>query len=170
MDSVAWLKERVCQDPLDYEAGMKEAAESKALERKAVLTDGTTVVIVIMERLQVPEVYFQPGLANKEFDGLQKYADESIKKCDQDIRKELYRNLILAGGSTLFPGMGERMKKEVKKLSPSVEVNITQPPERKYSVWIGGSIIASLSTFSSMYITRTEYNETGVEIVHRKCF
>lgn len=170
MDSVAWLKERVCQAPLDYEAGMKEAAESKALERKEVLPDGNTVVIVNMERLQVPEVYFQPGLANKEFDGLQKYADESIKKCDQDIRKELYRNLILAGGSTLFPGMGERMKKEVKKLSPSVEVNITQPPERKYSVWIGGSIIASLSTFSSMYITRTEYNETGVEIVHRKCF
>lgn len=170
MDAVAWLKEKVCQVAIDYEASIKEASETKALERKEVLPDGNTVVIVNHERCQVPEVLFQPKLAEKEYEGIQKYADESIKKCDQDIRKELYKNVVLAGGSTLFPGMAERLKKEIHKLSPSVEICTFAPPERKYSVWIGGSIVASLSTFSSMYITRTDYNEVGVEIVHRKCF
>ncbi len=170
MEGVSWLKERVCQVASNYDATVKEAAESKALERKEVLPDGNTVVIVGIERCQVPEVLFQPRLAGKEYDGIHKYADESIKKCDQDIRKDLYKNIVLAGGSTMFPGMAERLRTEIKKLSPSTEVNTFAPPERKYSVWIGGSIVASLSTFSAMYITRTDYNETGAEIVHRKCF
>ncbi len=170
MEAVGWLKERVCQVALDYDATVKEATESKALEKKEVLPDGNTVVIVGIERCQVPEVLFQPQLAGKEYDGIQKYADESIKKCDQDIRKDLYKNIVLAGGSTLFPMMGERLRKEIKKLSPTAEVQTFAPPERKYSVWIGGSIVASLSTFSAMYITRTEYNDIGPEIVHRKCF
>jgi len=170
MENVAWLKERVCQAALDYDATVKESTESKALERKEVLPDGNTVVVVGIERCQVPEVLFNPSLAKHPYDGIQKYADESIKKCDQDIRKDLYKNIVLAGGSTLFPGMAERLKKEIKKLSPSADVSTFAPPERKYSVWIGGSIVASLSTFSAMYITRTEYNEIGPEIVHRKCF
>jgi len=47
---------------------------------------------------------------------------------------------------------------------------IIAPPERKYSVWIGGSILASLSTFQQMWISKQEYDEAGPSIVHRKCF
>ena len=170
IEGVAWLKEHVCQVALDYETTLREAAESKALERKEVLPDGNTVVIVGIERCQVPEVLFQPELAGKKYDGIHKCTDESIKKCDQDIRKDLYKNIVLAGGSTMFPMMGERLKKEIKKLSPSTEVNTFAPAERRFSVWIGGSIVASLSTFSAMYITRTEYEADGAPIVHRQCF
>jgi len=92
-------------------------------------------------------------------------------KCDVDIRKDLYANIVLSGGTTMFPGIAERMTKEISGLAPSsMKIKIVAPPERKYSVWIGGSILASLSTFQSMWISKDEFDESGPSIVHRKCF
>ena len=92
-------------------------------------------------------------------------------KCDVDIRKDLYANVVLAGGATMFPGIGERMAKELAALAPStMKIKVVAPPERKYSAWIGGSILASLSTFQAMWISKGEYDESGPAIVHRKCF
>jgi actin-related protein len=77
----------------------------------------------------------------------------------------------LAGGSTLFEGMGERMWQEIHQLAPSTnKIKILAPPERKYSVWLGGSILASLSTFQTMWINKQEYDDSGPAIIHRKCF
>ncbi len=76
-----------------------------------------------------------------------------------------------SGGTTMFPGIGERMTKELTALAPStMKIKVVAPPERKYSVWIGGSILSSLSTFQSMWISKAEYDESGPAIVHRKCF
>src|ERR1051325_5042986 len=89
-------------------------------------------------------------------------------KCDVDIRKDLYGNTVLSGGTTMFEGIAERMTKEITALAPaSMKIKIVAPPERKYSVWIGGSILASLSTFQSMWISKQEYDESGPSIVHR---
>jgi len=69
-------------------------------------------------------------------------------KCDVDIRKDLYGNIVLAGGTTMFKGLKDRLKKEVVALAPSTMViDVKDPPERKYNVWMGGSILSSLSTF-----------------------
>jgi len=71
----------------------------------------------------------------------------------------------------MFQGMGERMTKELAALAPStMKIKVVAPPERKYSVWIGGSILSSLSTFHQMWISKDEYEESGPTIVHRKCF
>ncbi|OUC41092.1 hypothetical protein D917_00487 [Trichinella nativa] len=92
-------------------------------------------------------------------------------KCDLDLRSQLYENVILSGGSTMFPGTEHRMTKELRVLVPdAVNVKIHTPPERKYSVWIGGSIMASLSAFQNMWISYKDYEEHGSAIVHRKCF
>jgi actin len=92
-------------------------------------------------------------------------------KCDIEIRKDLFANIVLSGGSTMFPGIANRMLKEITSLAPSsMSVKIIAPPERKSSVWIGGSILASLSTFEQMWISKQEYDESGPSIVHRKCF
>jgi len=92
-------------------------------------------------------------------------------KCDVDICKDLYANIVLSGGNTMFPGIADRMHKEITALAPpTMNVKIIAPPECKYSVWIGGSILASLSTFQQMWITKQEYDESGPAIVHRKCF
>jgi hypothetical protein len=92
----------------------------------------------------------------------------SIFKCDLDIRRDLYGNVVLSGGTTMFPGISDRMQKELTNLSPSsIKVKIVAPPERKYSVWIGGSILASLSTFQNLWCSKQEYDESGPGIVHR---
>merc|ERR1712029_963448 len=77
----------------------------------------------------------------------------------------------MSGGTTMYPGIADRMQKEITALAPStIKIKIIAPPERKYSVWIGGSILSSLSTFRQMWITKQEYDECGPSIVHRKCF
>lgn len=92
-------------------------------------------------------------------------------KCDPDVRKDLYGSLILSGGSTMFNGLAERLSKEVTTLAPTtMKIKVIAPPERKYSVWIGGSILSSLATFTTMWISKSEYDENGPSIVHRKCF
>ncbi|KAH9260562.1 actin-2 [Batrachochytrium salamandrivorans] len=95
----------------------------------------------------------------------------TVMKCDVDIRKDLYANIVLSGGSTMYEGIAERLNKEMVALVPNtMKVKVVAPPERKYSVWIGGSILASLSTFQQMWISKQEYDESGPGIVHRKCF
>lgn len=78
--------------------------------------------------------------------------------CDIDVRKDLYSNVVLSGGTTMFNGISERLSKELINLAPSsMKIKVVAPPERKYSVWIGGSILSSLSTFQTMWITNAEY-------------
>jgi len=92
-------------------------------------------------------------------------------KCDIDLRKDLYANIVLSGGSTMYLGIADRMQKEIKSLAPSImKIKIIAPPERNYSVWIGGSILSSLATFQQMWISKREYDESGPSIVHRKCY
>jgi actin-related protein len=102
--------------------------------------------------------------------GIHETTFDSIMKCDVDIRKDLYANIVLSGGTTMLPGFAERMQKEMTSLAPAaMKIKVIAPPERKYSVWIGGSILASLSTSKSKWISKQEYDESGPSIVHRKC-
>tara|TARA_B110000503_G_C7045627_1_gene370111 strand:- start:238 stop:537 length:300 start_codon:yes stop_codon:yes gene_type:complete len=94
----------------------------------------------------------------------------SIQECDIDVRKELYQAIMLSGGTTLYKGLPERMEKEIDALCPQPNmVKILAPADRYYSVWCGGSTLCSLATFEASWITKEEYEESGVEIVHRKC-
>lgn len=80
-----------------------------------------------------------------------------------------YHNIILSGGSTLFTGMSERLSKELLSLAPKVmKVKIIAADERKFSTWIGGSILASLESFQNKWITKSEYDENGAAIIHKK--
>ena len=174
------------------------------LEKTYELPDGQ-VITVGNERFRCPEAIFQPSFLGMEAVGCHETTYNSIMKCDVDIRKDLYGNIVMSGGTTMYPGIADRVQKEVAALAPpTMKIKVIAPPERKYSVnqqslsrrhrktlaseslttvkrlfrlralalqvWIGGSILASLSTFKSMWITKDEYDEAGPSIVHRKCF
>ncbi len=123
------------------------------------LPDGT-IIKLDTERFKAPEILFKPHLLGLEYMGLHECITTSIESTDLDLRRTLYASIALSGGSTLFQGFGDRMLQEVKKLAPKdTRVRISSPPERKYSAWIGGSILASLSTFATMWTSAKEYRE-----------
>eukprot|EP00128_Syssomonas_multiformis_P001658 Colp12_sorted_trinity150504_noHs@6258 len=158
------IKETHTRVALDFEKEMATTfATTTPYTRAYELPDGGS--------FRCPEALFQPSLIGMEALGIHETTYNSIMKCDVDIHEDLYANIVLSGGSTMFPGITDRMQKEMTALAPSnTKVNIIAPPERKNSAWIGGSILATLSSFKESWFSRQQFDEYGPCFIHRFCF
>ncbi|KAG2388214.1 hypothetical protein C9374_001064 [Naegleria lovaniensis] len=162
------LKEQHCYVALDFQEELEKADESSSLDQNYELPDGT-IVTVNSERFRAPEVLFYPQLIGMESSGIHEVLFESISRSPIDVRKTLYHNTVLTGGSTLMEGLEDRLTKEMTEMAPSsMDIRVVATPNRENLTWIGGSIMATLSSFFNMCITKDEYYEHGADIVHHK--
>jgi actin-related protein len=161
------IKERLCYIALDPEKELKLAEKVSGMEKDYTMPDGE-VINIGSERFMAPELLFSPGVIGSEEEPLDELIYRMVQNCDVDLRRDLFSNIVLSGGSTMFPGLKERLHKELVELVPdTTEVKIISPPERRYSVWIGGSILSSLKTFKKLWVTKKEYKENGASAVYR---
>lgn len=122
------------------------------------------------QRFSATEILFQPTkllnlppVNGREVIGIHEMACKSIDKCDSDLRINLYNNIVLAGGSTVMPGFRERFEDEIFKKAEhtaKTDINVFADLHRKNAAWIGGSMLASFSTFKDMTITKDEYDNS----------
>ena len=162
------IKENLCYLPLEFESEMASSDTNPEIEKTYTMPDGRQITLG-NERFRCPEALYQPSLVGMPYPGLHRSVLNAINKCDMAIRRDLYSNIVLSGGTTLIPGFVERLEHELHGVAPpSVEMDIIAPPERKYSVWVGGSTLASLGSFKDMWISKQEFDEHGPSIVHHK--
>lgn len=166
LEIVRTIKERAC-----YLAINPQKEESMEGERMQYALPDESILEVGPARFRAPELLFRPDLVGEECEGIHEVLAFAIQKSDMDLRRILYSNIVLSGGSTLFKGFGDRLLSEVKKLAPKdIKIRISAPPERLYSTWFGGSILASLDTFKKMWVSKKEYDDEGARAIHRKTF
>ncbi|KFO21958.1 actin-related protein T1 [Fukomys damarensis] len=162
------IKERMCYVSLEPEKELHKKRQEVLTEYK--LPDGN--IVDIRDHLcQVPEVLFSPDQLGIHAPGLSKMVCRSIMKCDMDIQKSLFADVVLSGGSTHFPGLEERLMEELEQLaSGGTPIKITASPNRCFSAWIGASIMACMSSFKQLWVTSADFKEYGKFVVQRKCF
>ena len=144
------IKERLSYVAMDINKELATSRERSELDRQYELPDGQ-VITIGASRFKCPEILFDPSRVGMESGGLHEILVRSIRRSYMDVRREMFGNVVLSGGTTLMPGLADRLAKEVSSLAPpGVRVRVIAPPERKYNVWIGGSILASLTTFEQV--------------------
>lgn len=133
-----------------------------------------------VERFRISECLFDTshinnikGFENTTLLGAPHVINTSIGMCDIDIRPGLYNSVIVVGGTTLINGFVDRLNRELLQKTPNNMrlklVSNNQSSERRFSSWIGGSILGSLGSFQQMWVSKQEYDESGKSIIDKKC-
>lgn len=165
------IKEKLCYVATNYDEEMeKYTVRKNEMQQVYELPDGLKIHIG-NESFRCPEALFKPSLLGQEVPGLHEAIFSSIAGCDMDLRREMYNNVVLSGGTTMLRNIEVRLQQDITRMAPStMRIKIIANPERIFAVWSGGSVLASLSSFQNMWIDAAEYDEVGPSIIHRKCF
>uniref|UniRef100_A0A5S6QYC1 Actin-related protein 2 n=1 Tax=Trichuris muris TaxID=70415 RepID=A0A5S6QYC1_TRIMR len=179
-ETVRQLKEKLCYVAYDVEQEERLALETVFLVQPYTLPDGR-IVRVGSERFEAPEVLFQPHLIDVEANGLSEALFNVIQSADIDTRLVFYKNIVLSGGSTMFPGFPSRLERELKQLYfrnvlkgneeafRKFKIRIEAPPSRKHMVFCGGAVLAQLMRDrDEFWIYKTEYEEGGISAAMKK--
>ncbi|XP_067410506.1 actin-like protein 9 [Emydura macquarii macquarii] len=169
MHIVEDIKQKFCYVAVDFESECSLPKEEYLVDFQ--LPDGQ-IISLGKERFQCPERLFNPPkMPGVSLVGIHSMAQRSLKKVPEEARRDMYQNVFLCGGSSLFEGLEKRFSSELlQKVPANAKLRVSSIPLRNYSAWTGGSILASLKNFQSCWIRKEQYKEHGPYIVHRKCY
>lgn len=157
------MKETTCHIALDYDSTIQQTI-SKDYE----LPDGT-IISLGKEKVMAPEILFKPELFDIKDDGIDKKIIASISKSYSFLEQDLLANVLLSGGTTMFDGLAQRLNESLcNHFNSKKKIKVIAPPERKYSAWVGMSILSSLTTFTKIWITKEEYEDNGPSFIEKK--
>eukprot|EP01095_Lingulamoeba_sp_RSL-Kostka_P002306 TRINITY_DN13151_c0_g1_i1.p1 TRINITY_DN13151_c0_g1~~TRINITY_DN13151_c0_g1_i1.p1 ORF type:complete len:384 (+),score=101.34 TRINITY_DN13151_c0_g1_i1:122-1273(+) len=155
---------------LDFDQELEKASSASFPLKSYELPNGNTIEFG-NERFRCGEIIFQPNMICLDKPGVHELIFHTISLCDPEIRDDLYSNIILSGGNTMFPGIEDRLHNELTKLTPAnTDIKIIAPLNRMTSAWLGGSILSTNPNFENMCIDRQEYEEYGPSYIHWKCY
>lgn len=166
METVRDIKETICRVAFHQDVLKKD--DTNEPETPYTLPDGTKIKIG-SAKYKAPEVLFNPmECVGAEYDGIHNVIANAVRKSDLDLRRTLYQHIVLSGGSTCFQGFGDRILHELKSVAPrDIKIRIFAPEDRKITTWVGGSIMASLQAFKSLWITKRKFQDYGPSILYR---
>eukprot|EP01124_Arcella_intermedia_P029568 TRINITY_DN6290_c0_g4_i2.p1 TRINITY_DN6290_c0_g4~~TRINITY_DN6290_c0_g4_i2.p1 ORF type:complete len:291 (-),score=68.00 TRINITY_DN6290_c0_g4_i2:68-940(-) len=165
MEIVRGIKEKLCYVSEDFQQNLQRP-QTKSYK----LPDGHSIPLG-PELFCSSEALFRPSLMGSEEPGLPEMLLKTLSGVDIDDRKQALENIVLSGGTTYLAGFEERLRAEMLNLLPiSCRVKICVAPERRYSVWMGGSLLACLTPFQQMWLSKEEYDESGPSVVPRRRF
>uniref|UniRef100_A0A8B9GBT6 Actin like 7A n=1 Tax=Amazona collaria TaxID=241587 RepID=A0A8B9GBT6_9PSIT len=167
LNTIQDLKEKCCYTSLDLNQDLSLPVEELQVDYK--LPDGHFITVG-KERFLCAEALFKPVLFGSQQQGLLQLTLTCLKKCDADITRKMLGNVLLCGGTTMMEGFAERFQKEFATMRPYDSPIVAASPQRKFAVWTGGSILASLNSFQDLWVHRYEYEEHGSTCIFKKCF
>ena len=161
------VKEKLCYIAQDFDSEINNNIETSSF----TLPDGS-VIQINKEKILAGEILFNPKQFEIQSKSLQESFMDSIKLTDSDLREDMFKNILFNGGTSLMKGFKDRVGKEINKVSEDYKCKkkVHVYPEAQFLAWIGGSVLTSLGTFQNIWVTKQEYKESGVNIVHKKCF
>ncbi|WVR00206.1 hypothetical protein IAU59_007348 [Kwoniella sp. CBS 9459] len=178
-ETVRGIKEALCFMSYDLEQDKKLSEETTVLVENYTLPDGR-VIKVGSERYEAPECMFQPHLVDVEQPGVAELLFQTIQHGAVDIRTELYKHIVLSGGSSMYPGFPSRLEKEIKQLYLTrvlggdasrlkhFKMRIEDPPRRKHMVFLGGAVLADImKDKDAFWVTKEEWDEQGVRALDK---
>ncbi|KAJ6242274.1 actin-7-related [Anaeramoeba flamelloides] len=155
------VKNKYCYVPLSLDEENKKSKEGFEQERYYEKKDGELIEL-ITSHFRCTEMLFDPKIINEETDGLSKAIYKSIMKCAISTRAQLLNNIVLVGGTSLTPGISQRIHKDLSLLFPNApQINVVTPEKRLHSAWRGGAILSSLDSYQGLPTTLEEYEENG---------
>lgn len=178
-ETVRMMKEKLCYVAYNTQVEQKLALETTTLVESYTLPDGRTIKVGA-ERFEAPEALFQPHLLDVEADGIAEMLFNAIQAGDMDIRSDLYKHIVLSGGTTMYPGLPSRLEREIKQLYlervlkgdtdrlAKFKIRIEDPPRRKDMVFIGGAVLADvMKDRDDFWMSKAEYEEKGKDVLKK---
>ncbi|GCB62847.1 actin-like isoform X2 [Scyliorhinus torazame] len=169
LDIIRNIKEKFCYIALNFEAELENFKNnSEEIKEEYELPDGQKMIIT-NQKFICPEVIFKPFILGKDIQNLPALGHSVIERCSEETRNDMYANIVLAGGNSMFRNMEERLQQEMTNLAkPGTKVKVHAPPNRNYLSWKGAAILSGLSNFHQMCVTRQDFEEFGTTVLHRK--